>query len=249
MKKLEGKNAIITGANRGIGYEIVKKFASEGCNIWACARCDSEDFRNKISYISEQYDVNVEPIFFELANPNEIKEGFQQIYKKKRNIDILVNAAGVVNVDLFQRTSMKKFREVFEVNYFGAVCLTQYVIKVMQRVNNGSIINIASISGIDANPTNCAYGSSKAAIIHFSRILASEMGSYNIRVNAVAPGPTNTDMIKAVEEAVGHDNMLSRCALARMAEPEEIANVVAFLGSDESSFINGQVIRVDGGSK
>lgn len=249
MKKLEGKNAIITGANRGIGYEIVKKFASEGCNIWACARIDSESFRNKISHISEKYDVNIEPIFFELTNPNEIKDGFQKIYKRKKNIDILVNAAGIVNVDLFQRTSMKKFREVFEVNYFGAVCLTQYVIKAMQRSKNGSIINIASISGIDANPTNCAYGSSKAAIIHFSQILASEMGSYNIRVNAVAPGPTNTDMIKVVEEAVGHDNMLSRCALARMAEPEEIANVVAFLGSDESSFISGQVIRVDGGAK
>lgn len=115
----------------------------------------------------------------------------------------------------------------------------------MTRQRSGSIINISSVAGQDANPTNCTYGSSKSAINSFSKILASEIGRLGIRVNVVAPGPTDTDMIERVKAKVG-DSMLDRCAMERLAKPDEIAETVVFLASDKASFINGQIVRADG---
>lgn len=251
MRELEGKNAIVTGANRGIGNVIIKELASRGCNIWAGARNVDEStvFYNETVSLSKEHGVEITPVFLEMSDEEVIKNTFKEIYKTHRSIDILVNCAGIVNTDLFQMTTIRKMREVFDVNFFGPAYLTQLVLKVMQKNKKGSIINVASIAGIDTNPTNCTYGSSKAAVIHFTKILASEVGQNGIRVNAVAPGPTRTDMIKSVVETVGEEQMLSRCAMSRCAEPEEIANVVCFLASDKASFINGQVIRVDGGAK
>lgn len=248
-RTLEGKNAIVTGANRGIGLTIVEKLASCGCNIWACARRKNDEFERKMKDISCKNGVEIWPVYFEMSSELEIKSALQEINKAKLKIDILVNCAGIVNADIFQMTPMRVFREMFEVNYFGPVFLTQLVLKNMQRNKAGSIIFISSIAALDSNPTNCAYGSSKAAIAHFAQILASEIGSNNIRVNTIAPGPTNTKMIEQVIESVGEKNVLERCALGRLAEAEEIANVVKFLASDDSSFVNGQVIRVDGGAK
>ena len=145
-------------------------------------------------------------------------------------------------------TSIQEMRKVFDVNFFGPIQLTQLVLKTMTRQKSGSIINISSVAGQDANPTNCTYGSSKSAINSFSRILASEIGRLGIRVNVVAPGPTDTDMIERVKAKVG-DSMLDRCAMERLAKPDEIAETVVFLASDKASFINGQIIRVDGGAK
>ena len=241
--------AIITGANRGIGKEVVRKFAADGYRIiYACARKENVIFRSEMEEIAEKNNVEIKPIFFELSNEEEIKSAVKMIQADKPKIDALVNVAGIVNTDLFYMTSMKMLREVFEVNFFGTICLTQQILKLMLRQKRGSIINFASIAGIDANPTNASYGSSKAALISISRILASEVAESGIRVNVIAPGPTETDMIVKVKEKTG-DNILNRCAMNRMAKPEEIANVALFLASDEASFINGQVIRVDGGSK
>ena len=248
MEDLKGRSAVVTGANRGIVKAIVRKLAASGCNIWACARQKYDGFEEELSSVSQESGVEITPVYFDISDEDAIKEGFKQIYKSRKPIDILVNAAGVVNTDIFQMTPMKKLHEVFAVNFFGAVCLTQLVLKVMQR-SGGSIINIASIAGLDTNPTNCTYGSSKAALIHFSKVLASEVSRYGIRVNAVAPGPADTDMVKTVKEAVGEEHLLERCAMERLAAPEEIANVVAFLASDSSSFVNGQVIRIDGGAR
>lgn len=248
MRELENKNAIVTGANRGIGNAIVKKLAENGCNIWACARCKNEEFEEQMEQIANENNIRITPIYFELTNEEELKASFKEIYKTREPIDILVNAAGIVNADLFQMTTMNTIRNVFEVNFFSAIQLIQLVLKVMSRSKSGSIINISSIAGIDANPTNCTYGSSKAAMIALTKILASEVGNMGIRVNAVAPGPTDTDMIQTVKDKVG-DSLLERCAMGRMADPEEIANVVLFLAGDKSSFVNGQVIRVDGGAR
>lgn len=249
MGILSGKNAIITGTNRGIGHAVVEKFAREGANVWACARTKTEDFELDMKKIAEECNVEIQPVYFELTDENQIKEAVKSIYKSKKCVDILVNVAGVVNASLFQMTPMNELRNVFETNFFGPVCLTQNILKIMNRQKSGVIINIASISGIDVNPTNCTYGSSKAAIIHFTKVLASEVGKLGIRVNAIAPGPTETDMIKSVQSVVGDEHLLERCAMERCAKPGEVADVVVYLASEYASFINGQVIRVDGGSK
>ena len=248
MAELVQKNAIITGANRGIGNAIVRKFAENGCNIWACARTCNKAFEEKMQQIADQNGVQIWPVYFELSDFEQIKAAFKEIYKTKLSIDILVNAAGIVNTELFQMTSIQEKRKVFDVNFFGPIQLTQLVLKAMTRQKSGSIINISSVAGQDANPTNCTYGSSKSAINSFSRILASEIGRLGIRVNVVAPGPTDTDMIERVKAKVG-DSMLDRCAMERLAKPDEIAETVVFLASDKASFINGQIIRVDGGAK
>lgn len=248
MKDLEGKNAVVTGARRGIGRCIVENFALNGCNVWACARKYDAEFEKDMAEISEKYGVFIKPVYFDLSDMNEIKEGFKSIYKEKKSIDILVNNAGIVHTNLFQMTTMEQIYEVYQTNIFAPMQLTQLVLKVMTRNKKGSIINISSIAGLDANPTNCTYGSSKAAVISFTRTLASEVGSFGIRVNSIAPGPTQTDMVNVVKEKVG-DNILNNCAMSRFGEPDEIANVAVFLASDKSSFVNGQIIRVDGGSK
>lgn len=248
MRELEGKNAIITGSRRGIGRAVVELFAKNGCNIWACARKFDDTFENEIANISRNYDVTITPVYFDLDNSEEIKEGFKSIYKEKKDIDILVNNAGKVHANLFQMTTLEQIKEIYQTNVFAVMQLTQLVLKVMTRRKRGSIINISSISGLDANPTNCIYGSSKAANISFTRILASEMGDFGIRVNSIAPGPTETDMIQIVKDKIG-DNILNNCAMSRFAKPEEIAEVALFLASDRASFVNGQVIRVDGGVK
>ena len=212
MAELVQKNAIITGANRGIGNAIVRKFAENGCNIWACARTCNKAFEEKMQQIADQNGVQIWPVYFELSDFEQIKAAFKEIYKTKLSIDILVNAAGIVNTELFQMTSIQEMRKVFDVNFFGPIQLTQLVLKAMTRQKSGSIINISSVAGQDANPTNCTYGSSKSAINSFSRILASEIGRLGIRVNVVAPGPTDTDMIERVKAKVG-DSMLDRLSL------------------------------------
>ena len=242
-------SVIITGANRGMGSKMMTRFAEGGYKkIWACARQESDCFLEQIHNVSAQYDCDITPIYFDLADEEEITKAVRTIRAEKMSIDALVNVAGVVNTDMFFMTSMKKLREVFETNFFGTVCFTQLILKLMLRQKEGSIVNIASIAGLDANPTNCAYGSSKAALISLSRILASEVGEQGIRVNVIAPGPTDTDMVIRVREKVG-ENLLNNCAMNRLGQPEEIANVAFFLASKQASFINGQVIRVDGGSK
>lgn len=249
MGILQGKTAVITGTNRGIGRAVVEQFAKEEAKIWACARKYNSEFESDMTELAEKYNTEIIPLYFDMAIEAEIKEAFKQIYKTRETVDILVNMAGVVNATLFQMTPMHEIRDVFETNFFGPVYLTQCILKIMSRQRRGAIINVASISGIDVNPTNCTYGSSKAALIHFSKVLASEVGKIGIRVNAVAPGPTETDMIKTVQNVVGDDHLLERCAMERCATPQEIADAIVYLASDYASFINGQVIRVDGGSK
>ena len=245
---LTGKNAVITGANRGIGRAIVEKFAANGCNVWACARTPREAFEQDMEALAEQYHVWIRPVYFDLSREDDVKAGFKEIYQTKEPIDILVNNAGLVHAALFPMAPMEEIRKLFEVNVFSVMELTQLVLKRMMRQKSGVILNMASVAGQDAVATNSIYGSSKAAIISFTRILAAEMAAYGIRVNAVAPGPVRTDMIELLEQKMG-DDLLMHTAMGRLAEPEEIAETVLFLASSKASFINGQVIRVDGGLK
>ena len=246
---LEGKNALITGSNRGIGKAILETFAREGCEtIWAHARTETAEFLDTIQYLSSQYGTEIYPIYFDLTDTESLKRVIKDIVRSKQNIDILVNNAGVAHGGLFQMTPVSQIKEVFETNLYAGMEITQLILKKMTRQKSGSIVNLASISGIDLKSGNSAYGVSKAAVIAWTKTLSAELSSYNIRVNAVAPGLTDTRMATLMEKQAGEE-MVMESLMGRLAQPGEIAHVVSYLASDNASFINGQVIRVDGGGK
>ena len=244
---LNNKNAIITGARRGIGRATVEAFARNGANVWACARKYDDDFEQDMRCTAEKYNVQIWPVYFDVTDEVQVKQAIQTIRKQKLNVDALVNVAGIADDSTsFQMTQMDKMKHVFDVNFFAVTLLIQYVSRLMTRQNNGSIVNIASIAGLDGTPAQYEYAASKAAIIGGTKNLAREFAANNIRVNSVAPGMIETDMGAQIDEELKKD-ILSKVIMKRMGKPEEVANVAAFLASDLSSFMTGQVIRVDGG--
>ena len=244
---LKGKTAAITGCNRGIDKAILEIFAKNGANIWACARKPQKNFEKYINALSNKYSVEISPIYFDLNNEEEIKEAAKKITVSKKPLNILVNNAGIIFTSLFQMTSLNKIKDIFETNLFSNLLFTQYLVKIMIKQKNGSIINISSSAAIEGNEGRIAYASSKSAIITSSKVLARELGIHNIRINTVAPGLTMTDMMKESTPQDVLENTLKRIPMNRVADPREIANVILFLSSELSSYITGQVIRVDGG--
>lgn len=247
MVFLQGKNAVITGARRGIGRATVEVFAANGANIWACARTPNESFEEDMHQLAERYHVEIWPVFFDVTKEEEVKRAIQSIRKQKLSVDVLVNVAGVAEDSTsFQMTAIDKMKRVFDVNFFAVTLLTQYVSRLMTRQNSGSIVNIASIAGLDGEPAQYEYVASKAAVIGGTKKLARELAPFGVRVNAVAPGMVETNMGAQIDQEL-RDQVLAKVMMNRMGKPEEIANVIAFLASDLSSYMTGQVIRVDGG--
>ena len=170
----------------------------------------------------------------------------RELVVARRRIDILLNIAGMTEDSLFSMTAMKSMRRVFEINFFAQMLVTQYVSKLMIRQKFGSIINVSSITAIDGNAGQISYGSSKAALIGATKTLASELGDHGIRVNAVAPGVVTTDMTASIP-AESFARLCSRIPMGRAGAPAEVAGVLLFLASDLSSYVTGQVLRIDGG--
>lgn len=243
-------NVIITGANRGIGKALLDRYALGGWNIWACARRKNDEFEDYCAALQEKYSIWVKHVYFELCDAQQIKAGMQDIFSDKHGIDALVNNAGTGNYELFQRVSVDKAREVFEVNFFAPYQIIQYVLKKMVRQRSGSIVNISSVASLEANPCDSVYGASKAALNIMTRDIAVEVGAFGIRANVVAPGPVDTDLLRNVQlSKLDESQLIQSSALKRLGIVSEIANVVYFLTSDEASFVNGEVIKVDGGRK
>lgn len=244
---LQGKNAIITGARSGIGLAILQLFAKNGCNCWAVIHRDDEDFLSIIHQLEEECKVWIKPVYMELDISDSIKEGIKEIVKEKLSIDILVNAAGIVSPNrLFSMTKMEDIRRVMEVNFFSAIELTQLVCRSMLRQRNGSIVNIASIAAWGEDTSQMEYAASKAALVIATKKLARELGGAGIRVNAVAPGLTQTKMLDVLEDEA-EAQIKKGLGLHRFGTPEEIAEVCLFLASDNSSYVTGETIKVDGG--
>ena len=243
---LKGKNAIITGSNRGIGKAIVEKFAENGANVWACCRKQNADFEKDMAELAEKYRVWIKPVYFELDKEESIKEGLQTIFNDKKPINILVNNAGVTAEGLLNQVSVDSIRQVFEINFFSQLVMIQKVSKKMILNRGGVIINMASIAGMMPLPGRTAYGGSKAAVIWMTQSQARELAPFHIRVNAMAPGTIDTDMIKHYTDEQISQFAADACE-RRIGTAEEVAKVALFLASDQSSFVNGQIIRVDGG--
>lgn len=243
---LKNKTALITGCNRGLGKGLLKTFSEYGATIFAHSRNQEKEFTDYIFKLSEDYNVEIIPIYFDLTNSMEILEGMKQIKNTNKRVDILVNSAGVTHSGLFQLTSLRKIKEVFDVNYFANIELSQYISRIMIKQKSGNIINIASYLGEDAEIGNCAYGTSKSALIMLTKVMSLELASMGIRVNAIAPGPLDTGMTKSINEKTSI-SQIQRTALKRLGTINEISEVIAFLASDKASYITGQVIRVDGG--
>ena len=244
---LKDKTVVLTGCNRGIGKAILGVFAKNGASIWACVRQLDDDFINFTKGVEDDHEVHITPVPFDLADEGQVKEGINTIRSAKQPVDILVNNAGVIFTALFQMTSVAKMKEVFEINYFSQILLTQSITKIMARQKAGSIINISSSAAIEGNEGRMAYASSKAAIIASTKVMAKELAMYNIRVNAIAPGLTETDMMQGSTSKEALEYTLQRICMRRIGKPEEIANVALFLSSDLSTYMTGQVLRVDGG--
>ena len=243
---LEGKLAVITGCNRGIGQAILRRFVAEGAEVFACVRQPSEAFERVMDDLRTQNGARITPFYFDLRDSEAIKAASRDILAHKKKIDVLVNNAGIASGALFHMTSIPDMRALFEVNLFGPLQFTQGISRYMARHQSGSIINIASTAGLVADAGMTSYGASKAALIHATQTLATELGASHVRVNAIAPSVTESDMFEQME-AKARSHLLERSALKRPARPLEIANVALFLASDLSSYMTGQVVRVDGG--
>lgn len=247
MERLKGKNAIVTGARTGICRAIVQAFAEEGCNVWAVVHRDDEEFLNAMKELEQRYGVWIKPVHINLEDEEDIKRGMRDITSEKLPINVLVNGAGITSPSrLIAMTSMKDIRRVMQVNFFAAVQVSQIVSKAMLRQKQGSIINIASIAGIDGDLSQLEYSASKAALICATKKMAYEWGDFGIRANAIAPGLIETKMLGEMEHAVV-DELVRKTSLHRVGKPSEVAQLCVFLASDESSYISSETIKIDGG--
>jgi len=243
---LKNKIAVITGCNRGIGRAILEVFAENGSDIFACVRTQSEEFTEFVKELTLRTGVTIQPIYVDIKNEAEVRAAVSLIVSSKKKLDILVNNAGIGSGGLFQMTSQENMKESFEVNFFAQIRFSQALSRYMIRFREGAIINIGSTAGLIGNAGTISYGSAKAALMYATKVMSTELGPANIRVNAIAPGITKTKMFDQMDERE-RAKQIGQMALKRPAEAREIANVALFLGSDLSTFLSGQVIRVDGG--
>ena len=244
---LQNKTAVVTGCNRGIGKEVLETFSSHKATIFACTRNINSEFTNLINQLKKKFNNEIIPVKFDLNNEDQIKDAANLILQSGKKIDILVNNAAIIHSSLFQMTPIKKLKEIFETNFFSQTLFTQYILKSMIKKKGGSIIGISSSSALDGNEGRSAYSSTKAAMIAQAKTLSREFGVHNIRVNIIAPGLVDTDMMKNNTPENILKDLIPRISLKRIGIPNEIASVVLFLASDLSSYMTGQVIRVDGG--
>tara|TARA_B110000211_G_scaffold230371_1_gene289790 strand:- start:11 stop:766 length:756 start_codon:yes stop_codon:yes gene_type:complete len=248
LNSLKNKNVIITGCNKGIGKATLENFAKYGVNIFACVRSESKDFKKFTSDLKKKYKVEIYTFRLDLLKRSSIQDCVSKIYKINKNIDILVNNAGILFNSLFQMTSEKQLQEMFQVNYFSQIYLTQIISRGMAKNKKGNIIFVSSTSAINADYGRFAYSSSKAAILSSAKTLSKELSGYNIRVNSVSPGLTDTDLMSSNTKENILKSEIAKISLKRIAKPNEIADVILFLASEKSSYINGQNIIVDGGN-
>ena len=245
MKLLENKVALITGGSRGIGKSIVEKFVSNGCNVAFTYNNSESDAKLIESNLSEK-GLKIKGYKSNAAEYKEAEILASSVIDEFGKIDILVNNAGITKDNLLMRMSEDDFNQVLSVNLNSVFNMTKAVQREFLKNRNGSIINISSVVGIKGNAGQSNYSASKAGIIGFTKSIALELGSRNIRSNVIAPGFIETEMTKNLSDDT-LKSWYSSIPLKRGGKPSDIGNVCVFLGSDMSSYITGQVLIVDGG--
>ena len=244
---LSGKNIVVTGCLQGIGKETLRVFAENGANVFACAFKPNDEYEAFCRELSEKNNVEIYPIYFDLMDNDSIKAAVKEIQGKKKEIHGLVNIAGMNKDALFSMVTYQDMLDTFQVNFFSQIIFSQYIVRLMQRNRTpGSIVFTSSITAFDGNEGQLSYGASKAALVGAMKTMALELGSNNIRVNAIAPGVIKTPMTDMLEKSV-IENKILKMDMPRLGTAEEVANLYMFLMSDLSSHISGQTIRVDGG--
>lgn len=240
----EGKTALVTGAARGIGQSIALKLAAEGADL---ALCDLnaewlEETAGKVKELGRR----VECYSVDVSNGDAVNETVKAIEKDFGKIDVLINNAGITKDGLLMRMSEEDWDAVLNVNLKGVFLFTKAAMRGMMKQRSGSIVNIASIIGLIGNAGQANYAASKGGVISFTKTVARELASRNVRCNAVAPGFIRTKMTDALPEDV-QQKMLANIPLSRFGDPEDVANVVAFLAGEQSGYVTGQVISTCGG--
>ena len=241
----ENKTVFVTGGSRGIGKEVALKFAENGYNVvinYVSSKTNVEELKSEFESKGVKALVMQADVTDKEAIDNLVKKAIEEF----GSIEVLVNNAGITRDNLLMRMSEEEFDKVIEINLKGTYIVTKAVTKYMMKKRKGSIINLSSVVGVAGNAGQCNYSASKAGIIGFTKSIAKELASRNIRSNAVAPGFIETDMTAVLSDEI-KENIHNQIPLKRMGTAKEVANLIYFLGSDESSYITGQVINVDGG--
>lgn len=243
---LKGKTAVVTGGTRGIGFAIVKKYLDNGANV-ALAGSRKESVDKALEKLAE-YGERVMGIYPDLCNPEEVAAAFNSVKEKFGSLDILANNAGISSSTSLYDYTYEEFSKIFDVNVKGLFVCTQAAARIMKEQGGGVIINTSSMVSKYGQPSGCGYPASKFAVDGLTVSLSRELAADNIRVNAVAPGVTATDMVAALPKEVV-DRISSQIPLARVGQPEDIANAFLYLSSDSAAYVTGTVLRVDGAAR
>lgn len=242
---LEGKVALVTGASRGIGREIALELAKQGANVvvnYAGSEAKANEVADEIKALGKE----AFAIKCDVSNLEEVSVMVKETIERFGKLDILVNNAGITKDNLLMRMKEEEWDDVININLKGVFLCTKAVTRQMMKQRVGRIINIASIVGVSGNPGQANYVAAKAGVIGLTKTTAKELASRNITVNAIAPGFITTDMTDKLTDELKAE-MLKQIPLARLGEPKDIAKMTAFLASDDSSYITGQTLHIDGG--
>ncbi|MDI9330443.1 MAG: SDR family oxidoreductase [Alphaproteobacteria bacterium] len=236
--------AVVTGGARGIGLAVGQWFLEHGHRI-VLIDTDADTLRQTVDHLARSDDVM--GLHADVSKPEQVESAAQQVMARWGRADALVNNAGVAVFKPVLETTFEEWRYVLGTNLDGAFLCSQAFGRIMAKQKSGAIVNIASISGLRASTLRVAYGTSKAAIIHLTKQYAAELGNYGVRVNAVCPGPVETEMAKLVHSVAIRSDYIDTIPLGRYGSPQEMAQTVGFLCSSQASYINGQFLAVDGG--